>query len=75
MCVFACVCVCVIFPFGFESGMWDLIVLIPDHCLLIYFSLERVEDTDCFNIDSSHAHGLIIVKLEFCKILGYFQNR
>ena len=23
--------------FGFEGGMWDLIVLIPDHCLSIYF--------------------------------------
>ena len=26
-----------IFPFGFEGGMWDLIVIIPDHCLSIYF--------------------------------------
>ena len=25
------------FPFGFESGMWDLIVLVPDHYLSIYF--------------------------------------
>ena len=25
------------FPFGFEEGMWDLFVLIPDHCLSIYF--------------------------------------
>ena len=25
------------FPFGFEGGMWDLIVLIPGHCLSIYF--------------------------------------
>ena len=25
------------FPFGFEGGMWDVIVLIPDHCLSIYF--------------------------------------
>ena len=24
---------CASFPFGFESGMWDLIVLVPDHCL------------------------------------------
>ena len=29
--------VCSSFPFGFESGMWDLIVLISDHCLSIYF--------------------------------------
>ena len=25
------------FPFGIEGGMWDVIVLIPDHCLSIYF--------------------------------------
>ena len=29
---------CHSFPFGFEGGwMWDLIVLIPDHCLSINF--------------------------------------
>ena len=26
------------FPFGFEGRMWDLIVLVPDHCLCFYFS-------------------------------------
>ena len=31
-------CVCAPFPFGFESGMWDLIVLIPDLCFSIYFA-------------------------------------
>ena len=31
-------CVCPSFPFVFEGGMWDLIVLIPDHCHSIYFS-------------------------------------
>ena len=25
--------VCTSFPFGFEGGMWDLIVIIPDHSL------------------------------------------
>ena len=34
-------CVCASFLFGFESGMWDLIVLIPDHCLSIYFITRR----------------------------------
>ena len=23
--------------FGIEGGMWDVIVLVPDHCLSIYF--------------------------------------
>ena len=30
-------CVCPSFPFGIEGGMWDVNVLIPDHCLSIYF--------------------------------------
>ena len=31
--------VCVLlFPFGIEGGMWDVIVLIPDHCLSIYLA-------------------------------------
>ena len=31
-------CVCPSFPFGNEGGMWDVIVLIPDHCLSNYFN-------------------------------------
>ena len=27
------------FPFRIEGGMWDVIVLIPDHCLSIYYDL------------------------------------
>ena len=27
------------FPFGIEGGMWDVIVLIPDHCLSIYLAV------------------------------------
>ena len=27
------------FPFGFESGMLDMIVLIPDHCFSVYVVL------------------------------------
>ena len=30
-------CVCPFFPFGIEGGMRDVIGLIPDHCLSIYF--------------------------------------
>ena len=29
--------VCLSFPFDFEDGMWDLVVLIPDHFLSVYF--------------------------------------
>ena len=36
--VYQCVCVC--FPFGLAGGMWDLIVLVPDHCLSLLFLKE-----------------------------------
>ena len=29
-------CVFVSFPFGFEGETWNLIVIIPDHCLSLY---------------------------------------
>ena len=32
-----CVCVCPSFPFGIEGGIWDVIVLIPNHCLSVNF--------------------------------------
>ena len=36
--VCVCMCVCASFSFGFEGEMWDLLVLIPDHCLSFSFS-------------------------------------
>ena len=35
-------CACPSFPFGIEGGMWDVIVLIPDHCLSIYLPQSTV---------------------------------
>ena len=26
-----------VFPFGIEGGIWDVNVLIPDHCFSIYY--------------------------------------
>ena len=34
-------CVRASFPFGFHGGIRDLIVLIPDHCLSIYFLINK----------------------------------
>ena len=28
-------CVCPSFPFGIQGGMWDVILLVPNHCLSI----------------------------------------
>ena len=33
---YQCMYVC-IYPFGFEGGMYNVIVLIPAYCLFIYF--------------------------------------
>ena len=38
LCVLS-ICVCVSFPFGFEDGIYALIVLVPDHCLSFYFGI------------------------------------
>ena len=45
------------FPSGFESGMWDLIVLVPDRCLSFYFEIPR--------IISSMYHCVMIIPQEF----------
>ena len=34
---FVIFCVCPSFPFGIEGRMWVVIVLIPNHCLSIFF--------------------------------------
>ena len=41
---------CPSFPFGIEGGMWDVIVLIPDHCLSIYFPYLSLENAECLDI-------------------------
>ena len=42
LCVY--VCVFASFPFGFEGGMWDLMVLLPGHSLSFYFA--SVQETN-----------------------------
>ena len=42
VCVCVCVCVCASFPVGFVGGKWELIVLVPDHCLSFYFACSLV---------------------------------
>ena len=45
MCVFRerlSVCVQASFPFGFESGVWDLIVSITDYCLSFYITMLKI---------------------------------
>ena len=44
------------FPFGFEGVMRDLIVLIPGHCLSIYFIGEFI----CVNGCNIFPNGVLI---------------
>ena len=30
------------FPFGFEGGLWELIVLFPDHCLFLLYRVQII---------------------------------
>ena len=51
LCGHLSICECASFPFGFENGLWDLIVLVPDHCLSFYFS--------CYVMDTKLNHNTI----------------
>ena len=37
------------FPFGFEGGMWDLIVSVPDHCLPFYLKHDGINGIQISN--------------------------
>ena len=57
---------CASYPFGFDCGILDLIVLIPDHCVSIYFSKHfgtKASSTLRF-IETVHAQY-------FCDFLAY----
>ena len=36
---------CASFPFGFEGGMWDMIVTVPDHCLSFHFYTQNGQNS------------------------------
>ena len=40
-------CGCPSFPFGIEGRVWDLIVLIPDHCLSVYYKYPLCQLRNC----------------------------
>ena len=37
------------FPFGSEGGVWDLIEVVPDHCLSIYFATKLDRLSQCIS--------------------------
>ena len=48
---------CAFFPFGFEGGMWDLIVFVPDHCLSFILIINELL-------------GILVSDLMFCPESG-----
>ena len=70
LCVFrehlsVCMCVCASFPFSFEGGMCDLIVLIPDYCLSFgmrpqLFLLYSLIIHSSMNLFSQHSRQFIL---------------
>ena len=71
------------FPFGFEGGMRDLIVLIPDHCLSIYFpmlwkhySISAVKQS-LFIDRASFSSFLLMITVPNVKniYVNFFQNK
>ena len=48
------------FPFGFEGRIWDLIVLVPDHCLSFYcMYFARRYNHRSTRLIQAHLHVLI----------------
>ena len=50
-------CVCPSFPFGTEGRMWNVTVLVPDHCLSMYFEFtvkKIINDTELISTFSSN---------------------
>ena len=42
--------VCASFHYSFEGGMWDMTVLIPDHCLAICFDMDFTLERIIFSL-------------------------
>ena len=64
------------FPFGFEGGIWDIIVLVPDRCLSFHFNslckvkTEPMIGNSCIQIscsapDTKKWNGIYLKGLDF----------
>ena len=58
------------FPFGFEGGLWDLLVSVPDHCLSFYLTKRLLNE---FAIsDGSSVHKSLSVFIDDIVDLFWF---
>ena len=65
------ICVCVSFPFGFEGGMCDLIVLLPDHRLSFYFTKIKITINI---ICTTNSNAVTVDSFVFSSISGLRQS-
>ena len=61
---------CPSFLFGIEGGMWDVIVLIPDHCLSITFLICVL--TVCTAPAIHIFKTSMVIGLELCYSVSFF---
>ena len=59
------ICVCASFPFGFEGGVWDLIihVLVPDHGLPCYYPAAHSKNGNDNNNNTENKNAKTILLL------------
>ena len=73
MCVFrerVSICVCDSLPLGFECGMWDVIVLVPYHCLSFNFVLMVLS----VKIYGTRLAIFIFIKSLKCRVIYFILN-
>ena len=58
------VCMCASFPFGFEDGMWDVIVFVADHCLSFYFVFNRDLNYLIMNFKFGKNHPFLLYEFQ-----------
>ena len=57
--------VCPSFPFEIEGGMWNVVVLIPDHCLSIYFVEDFCAQVNKYSHIGEHKNNFCISGLDY----------
>ena len=57
-------------PFGIEGGIWDVIVLISDHCLFYLLNLAPLKQIVYFQMSSVIPSDIEIILIELIKVFN-----